>query len=81
MIEADSLSVGLKAIGAGLAMVGALGPGIGIGLLAQGAMQAIGRNPDAAGTIQANMILAIVFTEAIAIYALVVALLIVFVLG
>ncbi|MCL4254496.1 MAG: ATP synthase F0 subunit C [Anaerolineae bacterium] len=81
MIEADSLSVGLKAIGAGLAMVGALGPGIGIGLLAQGAMQAIGRNPDAAGTIQTNMILAIVFTEAIAIYALVVALLIVFVLG
>ncbi|HRF93846.1 MAG: ATP synthase F0 subunit C [bacterium] len=81
MIEADSLSVGLKAIGAGLAMVGALGPGIGIGLLAQGAMQAIGRNPDAAGTIQTNMILAIVFTEAIAIYALVVALLIVFVLS
>ena len=81
MIEADSLSVGLKAIGAGLAMVGALGPGIGIGLLAQGAMQAIGRNPDAAGQIQANMILAIVFTEAIAIYALVVSLLIVFVLA
>jgi len=81
MIEADSLSVGLKAVGAGLAMVGALGPGIGIGLLAQGAMQAIGRNPDAAGQIQANMILAIVFTEAIAIYALVVSLLIVFVLA
>jgi len=76
-----SIEVGLKAIGAGLAMVGALGPGIGIGLLAQGAMQAIGRNPDAAGTIQANMILAIVFTEAIAIYALVVSLLIVFVLA
>lgn len=80
MIDAESLSTGLKAIGAGLAMIGALGPGIGIGLLAQGAMQAIGRNPDAAGTIQANMILAIVFTEAIAIYALVVSLLIVFVL-
>ena len=76
-----SVEVGLKAIGAGLAMIGALGPGIGIGLLAQGAMQAIGRNPDAAGTIQTNMILAIVFTEAIAIYALVVALLIVFVLA
>ncbi len=80
MIE-GSLDVGLKALGAGLAMVGALGPGIGIGLLAQGAMQAIGRNPDAAGTIQTNMILAIVFTEAIAIYCLVVALVILFVLG
>jgi F-type H+-transporting ATPase subunit c len=78
-MEGD-ISVGLKAIGAGLAMLAAIGPGIGIGLLAQGAMQAIGRNPDAGGQIQTNMILAIVFTEAIAIYALVVALLIVFVL-
>jgi F-type H+-transporting ATPase subunit c len=76
----EGLDIGLKAVGAGLAMVGALGPGIGIGLLAQGAMQAIGRNPDAAGLVQTNMILAIVFTEAIAIYALVVSLLIIFVL-
>ena len=74
------LEIGLKAIGAGLAMIGALGPGIGIGLLAQGAMQAIGRNPDAAGIVQTNMILAIVFTEAIAIYALVISILIIFVL-
>jgi F-type H+-transporting ATPase subunit c len=74
------LETGLKAIGAGLAMVGAFGPGIGIGLLAQGAMNGIGRNPDAASLIQTNMILAIVFTEAIAIYALVVALIILFVI-
>lgn len=79
-MEGLGLDVGLKAVGAGLAMIGALGPGIGIGLLVQGAMQAIGRNPDAAGTIQTNMILGIVFTEAVAIYALVTALLIVFVL-
>ncbi|MBX3065836.1 MAG: ATP synthase F0 subunit C [Anaerolineae bacterium] len=71
--------VGLKAIGAGLAMVGALGPGIGIGLLVNGALQAIGRNPDAAGLVQTNMILGIVFAEAIAIYALVVALILIFV--
>lgn len=74
------LSIGLKALGAGLAMVGALGPGIGIGLMVQGAMQAIGRNPEAAGQIQTNMILGIVFAEAVAIYALVVALIILFVL-
>lgn len=76
----EGLDVGLKAVGAGLAMVGALGPGIGIGLMVQGAMQGIGRNPDAAGAIQTNMILGIVFAEAVAIYALVVALIILFVL-
>lgn len=76
----EGLDVGLKAVGAGLAMVGALGPGIGIGLMVQGAMQGIGRNPDAAGAIQQNMILGIVFAEAVAIYALVVALVVLFVL-
>jgi F-type H+-transporting ATPase subunit c len=59
--------------------LGAIGPGIGIGLLAGPAMSAMGRNPDAASLIRTNMILAIVFTEAIAIYALVVALIILFV--
>ncbi len=66
-------------LGAGLAMLGAIGPGIGIGMLAQGAMQGIARNPDASGDIQTNMILAIAFTEAVAIYCLVVALLLIFV--
>jgi F-type H+-transporting ATPase subunit c len=69
-----------RALAAGLAIgLGALGPGIGIGLLAFGAMQAIGRNPEASGLVQVNMILAIAFAEAIAIYALVVALVIIFV--
>ena len=67
-------------IGAGLAIgLGAIGPGIGIGMLGAKAMEAIGRNPDAGGTIQTNMILGIAFAEAIAIYALVVAILIKFV--
>jgi ATP synthase F0 subunit c len=74
------LEIGLKAAGAGLAMIGALGPGIGVGVLVQGALQAMGRNPDAQGMIFTNMILGIVFTEAIAIYALVIALIILFVL-
>jgi F-type H+-transporting ATPase subunit c len=68
-----------KLIGAGLAMVGVLGGGIGIGVVSGGAVQAMGRNPDATGTIQTNMILGIAFAEATAIYALVVALLILFV--
>ena len=69
-------------IGAGLAIgLGAIGPAIGIGMLAAKAMEAIGRNPEAAGPIQQNMILAIAFAEAIAIYALVVAIIIIFVGG
>jgi ATP synthase F0 subunit c len=69
-----------KALGAGLAMIGVIGPGIGIGLLVQGALSAIGRNPDASGQITTNMILGIAFAEAVAIYALVVSLIILFVL-
>ena len=60
---------------------GAIGPGIGVGLIAGPALSAMGRNPEAAGLIRTNMILAIVFAEAISIYALVVALIILFVSG
>jgi len=70
----------IKLIAAGLAMgLGAIGPGIGIGILGGRAMEALGRNPEARGVIQANMILAIAFAEAIGIYALVVALILKFV--
>jgi len=68
-----------KLIGAGLAMIGAIGAGAGIGIVTGGAVQAIGRNPDAAGLVQTNMILGIAFAEAVAIYCLVIALLILFV--
>jgi F-type H+-transporting ATPase subunit c len=68
-----------KLIGAGLAMLGTIGAGLGIGILASGAVQGIARNPDAAGEVQTNMILGIAFAEAVAIYCLVVALLILFV--
>ena len=70
----------MKLLGAALAIgLGAIGPGIVIGLLAGKAMEAIGRNPEAAGTIQTNMILGLAFAEAIGIYALVVALILKFV--
>jgi F-type H+-transporting ATPase subunit c len=59
--------------------LGTMCPALGIGILASKAMEAIGRNPEAASKIQTNMILAVAFTEAIAIYALVVALIIKFV--
>jgi F-type H+-transporting ATPase subunit c len=73
MVNLTPLAVGL-AIG-----LGAIGPGIGIGILASGALNAIGRNPEASGLIQINMFIAIAFAEAIAIYALVIALIIKFV--
>lgn len=70
----------MKQLGAALAMgLGAIGPGIGIGLIGSKAMEAMGRNPEAAGTIQTNMILSIAFAESIGIFALVIALLIKFV--
>ena len=75
-MEQDTLKNFASAIAIG---VGALGPGLAIGILAAKAMEAIGRNPEAAPKVQTAMILAIAFAEAIAIYALVVALIIKFV--
>jgi F-type H+-transporting ATPase subunit c len=70
----------MRQLGAAIAIgAGAVGPGIGVGLIGKGAMEAMGRNPEASAKIQTNMILAIVFTEAIAIYALVIAFIIRFV--
>jgi len=59
-----------KAIAIGL---GAVGPGIGIGMIGARAMEAIGRNPEAAGRVLVPMLIASAFAEAIAIYALVIA--------
>lgn len=59
--------------------LGAIGPGIGIGLIGAKAMEAMGRNPEVTGTIQTNMILGIAFAESIAIFSLVIALLVKFV--
>jgi len=68
-----------KLLGAGLAMgLGAIGPGLGIGLIANGALNAMGRNPEVGGELRTNMILGIVFAESVAIYALVVALILIF---
>tara|TARA_A100001037_G_scaffold301294_1_gene330461 strand:+ start:1997 stop:2227 length:231 start_codon:yes stop_codon:yes gene_type:complete len=69
-----------KFLGAALAIaLGVVGPGVGIGILGAGAMGAIGRNPEAAGSITTNMILAIAFAEALGIYSLIVAVILLFV--
>ncbi len=81
-MDAESIKIlaeSIKSLAAGLAIgLGAIGPGIGMGILAGKALEAIGRNPEAAPKIQANMILTIAFVEAIAIYALVISLIIIF---
>lgn len=70
----------MKLLAAGIAIgLGVIGPGIGIGILGAAAMNAIGRNPEARGAILTNMILAIAFAEALGIYALVVASILLFV--
>jgi F-type H+-transporting ATPase subunit c len=69
-----------RQIAAALAIgLGAIGPGIGIGLIGSKAMEAMGRNPEVTGTIQTNMILGIAFAESIAIFSLVISLLVKFV--
>jgi F-type H+-transporting ATPase subunit c len=59
--------------------LGVIFPSIAIGWIGRQAMESIGRNPESAGSILTNMILVVAFAEAIAIYALVVALAIKFV--
>jgi len=70
----------LKDLATALAIgLGMIGPGIGVGLIGKGALEAIGRNPEAGNQVTTTLILSIAFAEAIAIYALVIALIIKFV--
>ena len=64
---------------AGVMAIGSLAPAFAIGWIGSKAAEAIGRNPEAASKVQTMALLAIVFAEAVAIYALVVALILKFV--
>lgn len=68
-MELEAMKSLAMAIVVGLGM---LGPAIGIGMLVARALEAIGRNPEAASKIQTTMFIGIVFTEALAIFVLVV---------
>lgn len=69
-----------QTLGMALAIgLGVIGPGIGIGLIVSKALEAIGRNPEASGKIQATMFIGIAFTEALAIFALVIAFIVKFI--
>jgi len=74
----DAKSMAMLA--AGICMgIGAIGPGIAIGNLVGKAVEGIARQPEASGKIQTAMFIGIAFAEAISLYALVVAFLLIFV--
>ena len=78
-MQAAAGGVGLSklgaALGAGLAVIGA---GIGIGKIGGSAMEGIARQPEASGDIRMNMIIAAALVEGVALLALVVCLLVLF---
>ena len=67
----------LIAIGAGIAVFGAVGAGIGIGIATGKATEAIARQPEAAGQVNKTLILGCALAEATAIYCFVIALMII----
>ena len=69
---------GMSALGAGMAMIGGLGPGIGEGYTAGKACEAIGRQPEAQADVTRTMIMGIAMAESTGIYALVIALILLF---
>lgn len=79
-IEGAHLVQASALLGAGLAMgLGAIGPGVGEGLVASKACEAIGKNPGEAGLLTRTMLVGQAVSESTGIYALVIALLLLFV--
>ena len=74
------LTIGLKAIGAGIAVIGMMGSGVGIGILAGKYFEAIARQPEVEEKLNGNFMIALGFAEAIALFAFAIAALIIFVL-
>ncbi len=77
MTDAEALVQAARYIGMALAIgLGAIGPGAGIGFIFSGALQAMGRNPEAEGLVRTYMFLGFALTEALFIFGLVFGLLI-----
>lgn len=73
LAEGEYYAMGMAAIGAGLAVLTGLGPAIGEGLIGAKAMEAIGRQPEAAGTIRLTMLIGQAVTETTGLYGLIIA--------
>ena len=70
---------GCCALGAGIAMIAGIGPGIGEGNAVAKACEAIGRQPESQGAVRSTMIMGCAIAETTGIYALVIAILLIFV--
>ncbi|MGL5440432.1 MAG: ATP synthase F0 subunit C [Filifactoraceae bacterium] len=77
-ITGKALVLACSAIGAGLAMIAGIGPGIGQGFAAGKGAEAVGRQPEAQGDIIKTMLLGAAVAETTGIYGLVVALILLF---
>ncbi len=69
---------GMLAIGAGLAAIGCLGGGIGIGAVTGKAVEAIGRQPESRGAVTSTMFIGLAFAEVTSLYALLISILLLF---
>ena len=78
-INGQDLIRACSAIGAGLAVIAGIGPGVGQGIAAGHGAAAVGRNPGARGQIMSTMLLGQAVAETTGLYGLVVALLLLFV--
>lgn len=74
ILTAKTIVLGCSAVGAGLAMIAGLGPGIGEGYAAGKAVESVARQPEARGTILSTMIIGQAVAESTGIYSFVVAL-------
>ncbi|WP_054739689.1 ATP synthase F0 subunit C [Cellulosilyticum ruminicola] len=77
-IDGRALILACSAIGAGLAMIAGIGPGIGQGYAAGKGAEAVGRQPEAQGTIMSTMLLGAAVAETTGIYGLIVAIILLF---
>lgn len=78
MMMEKAIVLGASAIGAGLAMIAGLGPGIGEGICGSKAVEAVGRQPEASGIVTRTMIIGDALAETTGLYSLVIALLLMF---
>lgn len=77
-ISNEGLILACSAIGAGLAMIAGIGPGIGEGYAVGKACEAIGRQPEASGAVTRTMFVGCAVAESTGIYSFVVALILLF---